>query len=58
MTQFGRALGMDFSSLGKQPFSLRSSPQAGTSATQRQKFHTDEVKSVRNPVISADWTTE
>ena len=25
------------------------------SATQRQKFHTDYVKSVWNPVISADW---
>ena len=32
--------------------------QGGTSATPRQKFHTDDVKSVRNPVISADWTTE
>ena len=32
--------------------------RGGTSATQRQKFHTDDVKSVRNPVISADWTTE
>ena len=30
----------------------------GTSATQRQKFHTDDVKSVRNPVRSADWLTE
>ena len=29
----------------------------GTSATQRQKRHTDDVKSVRNPVTSADWTT-
>ena len=29
-----------------------------TSALQRQKFHTDDVKSVRNPVISADWKTE
>ena len=27
-----------------------------TSATQRQKFHTDDVKSVRNPVRSADWS--
>ena len=41
--------------------SPRSSPtrdvsRGGTSATQRQKFHTDDVKSVRNPVISADWT--
>ena len=26
------------------------------SATQRQKFHTDDVKSVRNPVRSADWS--
>ena len=30
----------------------------GTSATQRQKFHTDDEKSVRNPVRSADWSTE
>ena len=30
--------------------------RGGTSATQRQKFHTDVVKSFRNPVISADWT--
>ena len=30
--------------------------QGGTSATQRQKFHTDDIKSVRNPDISADWT--
>ena len=32
--------------------------RGGTSATQRQKFHTDDVKSVRNPVINADWTTD
>ena len=30
----------------------------GTSATQRQKFHTDDVKSVWNPVRSADRSTE
>ena len=29
-----------------------------TSATQRQKFHTDDVKSVQNAVRSADWLTE
>ena len=29
----------------------------GTSGTQRQKFHTDDIKSVRNPVRSA-WSTE
>ena len=29
-----------------------------TSVTHRQKFHTDDVKSVRNPVRSADWSTE
>ena len=28
------------------------------SATQRQKFHTDDVKSVQNPVRSADWSTQ
>ena len=32
--------------------------RGGTSATQRQKFHTDDVKSVRNAVRSADWSTE
>ena len=31
--------------------------RGGTSATQRQKFHTDDVKSVQNPVRSADWST-
>ena len=29
-----------------------------TSATRRQKFHTDDVKSVQNPVRSADWWKE
>ena len=32
--------------------------RGGTSATQRQKFHSDAAKSVRNPVRSADWSTE
>ena len=32
--------------------------RGGTSAIQRQKFHTDDVKSVRNPVRSTDWSTE
>ena len=32
--------------------------RGGTSATQRQKFHTDDVKSVWNPVVSGDWTSE
>ena len=32
--------------------------RGGTSAIQRQKFHTDDLKSVRNPVRSADWSTE
>ena len=32
--------------------------RGGTSVTQRQKFHTDDVKSVRNPVRSADWSTQ
>ena len=32
--------------------------RGGTSATQRQKLHTDDVKSVRNPVRCADWSTE
>ena len=37
---------------------LREVLRGGTSATQRQKFHTDDAKSVRNPVRSADWSTE
>ena len=32
--------------------------QGGTSVTQWQKFHTDDVKLFQNPVISADWTME
>ena len=32
--------------------------RGGTSVTQRQKFHTDDVKYVQNPVRSADWSTE
>ena len=32
--------------------------RGGASATQQQKFHTDDVKSVWNPVRSADWLTE
>ena len=43
-----------FSSL----FAPRDVSQGATSATQRQKFHTYHVNSVRNPIISADWTTE
>ena len=33
-------------------------PRGGRSATQRQKFHTDDEKSIGNPVRSADWSTE
>ena len=29
----------------------------GTSATQRQKFHTNDIKSVWNLVWSSDWST-
>ena len=32
--------------------------RGGTSVTQRQTFHTDDVKSVRNQVRSAGWSTE
>ena len=31
--------------------------RGGKSATQRQKFHNDDLKSVRNPVRSADWSS-
>ena len=37
---------------------LRDVSRGGTFATQRQKFHTDDAKSVRNPVRSANWLTE
>ena len=37
---------------------LREVSRGGTCATQRQKFHTDDEKSVRNPVRSANWLTE
>ena len=40
-----------FSSL----FATEDFSRGGTSAFQRQKFHTDDVKSVRNPVGGADW---
>ena len=30
----------------------------GTSATQRQKLHTGDIKSVQNFVVSTDWMTE
>ena len=48
-------------SLWKQPFLLAPCHwdilQEGTSATQWQKFHNDDIKSVLNSVRSADWTT-
>ena len=37
---------------------LRNVSRGGKSATQRQKFNTDDAKSVRNPVRSANWSTE
>ena len=37
---------------------LRDVSQGGTSVTQRQKFHTDDAKSVRNPIRRANWSTE
>ena len=51
------------SSLRTADVSPRSSPlrdvsRGGTSATQRQKFHTDDAKSVRNPDRSANLSTE
>ena len=32
--------------------------RGGTTVTQLQKFHTDDVDSVQNPVRIADWSTE
>ena len=41
------------------PIELRSQLGAGRwIATQQQKFHTDDVKSIRNPFKNADWSTE
>ena len=40
------------------PSPLRVVSLGGTSAHQRQIFHTDDVKSVRNLVRSADWSTQ
>ena len=37
---------------------LRDVSRGGTSATQREKFHTDDAKSVRNPVRSANLLTK
>ena len=37
---------------------LRDVSRGGTSATQRQKFHTDDTKSVRNPVRRTNWSME
>ena len=37
---------------------LRTVSRGGTSMTQRQKFHTDDAQYVRNPVRSANWSTE
>ena len=52
-----------FNSLRTADVSPRSSPlkdvsRGGTSATQRQKFHTDDAKFARNPVRSANWWTD
>ena len=43
-----------FSSL----FAAEDVSHKGTSATQQQKFHTDDVTYVQNPVRSPDWSTE
>ena len=37
---------------------LRDISRGGTSATQRQKFDTDDAKTVQNPVRSPNWSTE
>ena len=39
-------------------FAARDVSRGGKSATQPQKFHTDDVKYVQNPVRSPDWSTE
>ena len=39
-------------------FATENVSRGKTSATRRQKFHTDDVKSVQNPVRSADWWKE
>ena len=37
---------------------LRNVSGGGPSTTQREKFHIDDAKYVRNPVRSANWSTE
>ena len=54
---------MKLVSLRTADVSPRSSPlkdvsRGGTSVTLRQKFHTDDAKSVRKPVRSVNWSTE
>ena len=44
--------------LQKHPFSLALRRLGRFAWRNRQKFHADEVKSVRNQVRSADWSTE
>ena len=39
------------------PLAYEDVSSRGTSEPQRQKFHTDEVKSVQNLVKSSDWST-
>ena len=39
------------------PSLLKDISLEGTYATQQQKFHTEDIKYVQNPVISADWMT-
>ena len=53
----------NYPSLRMAEVSPRSSPlrdvsRGGTSATQRQKFYTDDAKSVRNLIRRTNWLTE
>ena len=55
---FARSLSLQTADLSPRSSPLRNVSRGGLSATERQKFHTDDSKSVRNPVRSANWSTE
>ena len=55
---FARSLSLQTADVSPRSSPLRDVSRGGTSATERQKFHTDDAKSVQNPVRSVNWSTE
>ena len=64
VTKYGRHLGRHLEFYQELEVRLKSSlrtedvSRGGTSAIQRQKFHSDDAKPVQNPVRCANWSTE